>query len=113
MKSGFAAERLDAFFESLRNTTVRERLQSRGVPVAVLEPFTIERQNVAPPAKVAGSMLGGVLLYIIIIMSLTGAMYPALDLTAGEKERGTMETILCCPVGRIDLVPRWWLPPRG
>ena len=44
------------------------------------------------------------LLYIIIIMSLTGAMYPALDLTAGEKERGTMETILCCPVGRTDLV---------
>jgi len=104
MKSGFAAERLNAFFQNLRNATVRERLQNRGVPVAVLEPFTIQRQNVAPPAKVAGSLLGGILLYLIIIMSLTGAMYPALDLTAGEKERGTMETILCCPVGRIDLV---------
>jgi sodium transport system permease protein len=33
-----------------------------------------------------------------------GAMYPAIDLTAGEKERGTMETILCSPVARIDLV---------
>ena len=44
------------------------------------------------------------LLYIIIILSLTGAMYPALDVTAGEKERGTMETILCCPVGRTELV---------
>ena len=42
--------------------------------------------------------------YIIIMLCLTGAMYPALDLTAGEKERGTMETILCCPVGRTDLV---------
>jgi sodium transport system permease protein len=35
---------------------------------------------------------------------MTGAMYPAIDVTAGEKERGTMETILCCPVGRTDLV---------
>ena len=104
MKSGFAAGDLNVFFQNLRDATVRERLQGRGVPVDVLNPFTIRRQNVAPPAKVAGSLLGGILLYIIIIMSLTGAMYPALDLTAGEKERGTMETILCCPVGRTDLV---------
>ena len=104
MKSDFAAERLDAFFQKLHDATVRERLESRGVPVEVLKPFTIQRQNVAPPAKVTGSLLGGMLPYFIIILCLTGAMYPALDLTAGEKERGTMETILCCPVGRTELV---------
>ena len=104
IKSGFAAGNLNAFFQNLRDVTVRERLESRGVPVEVLKPFTIQRQNVAPPAKVAGSLLGGMLPYIIIILCLTGAMYPALDLTAGEKERGTMETILCCPVGRTELV---------
>jgi sodium transport system permease protein len=104
MKSGFAAEHLNNFFRNLRDTTVRERLKSRGVPAEVLNPFAIQRQNVAPPAKVTGNLLGGVLPYFIIILCLTGAMYPALDLTAGEKERGTMETILCCPVGRTDLV---------
>ncbi len=104
IKSGFAAENLNGFFQNLRDVTVRERLESRGVPVEILKPFTIQRQNVAPPAKVTGSMLGGILPYIIIILCLTGAMYPALDLTAGEKERGTMETILCCPVGRTELV---------
>ena len=104
IKSGFAAGNLNAFFQNLRDTTVRERLESRGVPVEVLKPFTIQRQNVAPPAKVAGSLLGGMLPYIIIILCMTGAMYPAIDLTAGEKERGTMETILCCPVGRTELV---------
>ena len=83
---------------------MQERLESRGVPVEVLKPFTIQRQNVAPPAKVTGSLLGGILPYIIIMLCLTGAMYPALDVTAGEKERGTMETILCCPVGRTELV---------
>jgi sodium transport system permease protein len=104
MKSGFAAGDLNTFFQNLRDATVRERLESRGVPVEVLKPFTIQRQNVVPPAKVTGSLLGGILPYLIIIMCLTGAMYPALDLTAGEKERGTMETILCCPVARTDLV---------
>ena len=104
IKSGFAAENLNTFFRNLRDATVQERLESRGVPVEVLKPFTIKRQNVAPPAKVAGNLLGGMLPYIIIILCLTGAMYPALDLTAGEKERGTMETILCCPVGRTELV---------
>jgi sodium transport system permease protein len=104
IKSGFAAENLNTFFRNLRDTTVQERLVSRGVPVEVLKPFTIQRQNVAPPAKVIGSLLGGILPYIIILLCLTGAMYPALDVTAGEKERGTMETILCCPVGRTDLV---------
>jgi len=104
IKSGFAAENLDAFFRNLRDATVQERLERRGVPVDVLKPFTIQRQNVAPPAKVTGSLLGGILPYIIIMMCLTGAMYPALYVTAGEKERGTMETILCCPVRRTDLV---------
>jgi len=104
MKSGFAAENLNNFFRNLSDATVQERLEGRGVPVAVLKPFAIRRQNVAPPSKVTGNVLGGILPYIIIMMCLTGAMYPALDVTAGEKERGTMETILCCPVARTDLV---------
>jgi sodium transport system permease protein len=104
MKSGFAAENLNAFFRNLSDATVRERLVDRGVPVEVLKPFAIRQQNVAPPSKVAGSLLGGILPYIIIIMCLTGAMYPATDVTAGEKERGTLEPVLCCPVGRTELV---------
>ncbi len=104
VNSGFAAEKLNTFFRNLSDATVRERLESRNVPVDVLKPFTIRRENVAPPAKVAGSLLGGILPYVIIILSLTGAMYPAIDVTAGEKERGTMETVLCCPIGRINLV---------
>jgi sodium transport system permease protein len=42
--------------------------------------------------------------YFVILLCLTGAIYPAIDLTAGEKERGTMETILSSPVSRTDLV---------
>jgi sodium transport system permease protein len=104
IKSGFAAENLNSFFRNLRDAKVNERLESRGVPTRILKPFTIQRQNVAPPKKVAGSLLGGLLPYIIIFLCMTGAMYPATDVTAGEKERGTMEPVLCCPVGRTELV---------
>jgi sodium transport system permease protein len=45
-----------------------------------------------------------ILPYLIILLTLTGAMYPAIDLTAGEKERGTIETILASPVARSELV---------
>ncbi|HEV2330149.1 MAG TPA: ABC transporter permease [Verrucomicrobiae bacterium] len=102
--SEVAAEKLNAFFRKLSDTTVRERLKIRKVPMEILEPFAIRRQNVAPPAQVAGCLIGGFLPYIFIVMCFLGAMYPAIDVTAGEKERGTMETILCCPVARINLV---------
>src|SRR5690606_21378622 len=46
----------------------------------------------------------GIIPYFFLLLAFTGAMYPAMDLTAGEKERGTMETLLCSPVARVDLV---------
>jgi sodium transport system permease protein len=49
-------------------------------------------------------MIGGIIPYFFLLLAFTGAMYPAMDLTAGEKERGTMETLLCSPVSRVDLV---------
>jgi sodium transport system permease protein len=50
-----------------------------------------------------GFMLGMFLPYMIVILAMVGAMYPAIDLTAGEKERGTLETILVTPVSRLDI----------
>jgi sodium transport system permease protein len=83
---------------------VTDRLSARGLSDKWLAPFASERSNVAPPEKVSGNVLGLMLPYFIIILCLTGAMYPAMDLTAGEKERGTMETILASPVRRVELV---------
>jgi sodium transport system permease protein len=64
----------------------------------------VRAENVAPPEKVGGNMIGGIIPYFFLLLAFTGAMYPAMDLTAGEKERGTMETLLCSPVSRVDLV---------
>ncbi|MGB6877895.1 MAG: ABC transporter permease [Candidatus Acidiferrales bacterium] len=103
-KSEMAKERLQKFFDDYKNRVARADLQAHGLSPSLLEPFTVDASNIAPPAKVGAAVLGGWIPYLIIILSFQGAMYPAMDLTAGEKERGTMETILTSPVSRTDLV---------
>ncbi len=104
MKSGMGVGEVDRFFRDLREKTVEARLAARGLSKDFVHPFEIRRENVAPPAKVGGNIIGGIVPYMIIILCFTGAMYPAIDLTAGEKERGTMETLLCSPVHRVNIV---------
>ena len=104
IKSGLGQKALDKFFSDYRQKFTEARLAERGLPATLVKPFEVKRQNVAPPEKVGGNLFGGFVPYLIIILCFTGAMYPAMDLTAGEKERGTMETLLCCPAARVDLV---------
>lgn len=104
LRSGFAVGELRSFFNDYRERTVAARLAARGLPADLVRPFVVKTENVAPPEKVGGNLVGGLIPYLVILLCFTGAMYPAMDLTAGEKERGTMETILCSPVARIDLV---------
>jgi sodium transport system permease protein len=104
LRSDLAAGELRDFLNGYREKTVAARLAGRGLPATLVKPFETRTQNVAPPEKVAGNRFGGMVPYLFILLCFTGAMYPAMDLTAGEKERGTMETILCSPVARTDLV---------
>src|ERR1035441_2601105 len=99
-----AAQALDQFFRSSRDHIVSTRLADRHLPEKLLTPFDIRRTNVASPTKVGGNLIGMILPYLVIVMCMTGAIYPSIDLTAGEKERGTMETLLCSPVARTHLV---------
>lgn len=104
IKSSFGADHLQDAIKDYRDTIVKDRLAAKNLPASVLSPFEIKRQNVAPPEKVGGASVGGFIGYAVILLCLTGAMYPAIDLTAGEKERGTIETILSSPIARVDLV---------
>jgi sodium transport system permease protein len=104
INSGFSADRLQKFFRDFRERTIRQRLEARRLPENLAEPIVVEENNVAPPEKVSGVVLGGLVPYFVIILVLTGTMYPAMDLTVGEKERGTIETILCSPISRTNLV---------
>ena len=103
LKSDFGARAVERFLTDLRDQTVKDRLSEHGLPATLARPFEFKRENVAPE-KEAGNIFGGIVPYLIIILCFTGAMYPAMDLTAGEKERGTMETLLCSPVARSHIV---------
>lgn len=104
IKSSFGAEHIEKSLKDYRDQVVKERLAAKSIAASVLTPFEIKQENVAPPEKVSGATVGGFIGYLVILLCMTGAMYPAIDLTAGEKERGTMETILSSPVSRLDLV---------
>ena len=104
LKSGLAQRQLRDRLSAVRTQLVTERLTERGLDRTLIEPFQIESENVAPPERVGGNAIGGFLPYVFLLLCFTGAMYPAMDLTAGEKERGTMETILVSPIGRLELV---------
>jgi sodium transport system permease protein len=103
-KSMLAAQKLEEFFHTRRQEMVRRRLVERTLPETLVTPFDVQRTNVASPQQVSGLIIGMVLPYMMIVMCLAGAIHPAVDLTAGEKERGTLETLLCSPVPRTHLV---------
>jgi sodium transport system permease protein len=104
LKSGLAADQLTSFFTALRDRATARLLAAHGLPAKLARPFDVARKNVAPPEKVGGNLLGGIVPYLIVMLCLVGSTYPAMDITAGEKERGTMETLLCSPAARSDIV---------
>jgi len=103
LRSSIAKEKLKDKLKEYQDSLVAERLRKRNIEKSILHPIKINKENVAPREKMGGFMLGMFLPYVIVILALVGATYPAIDLTAGEKERGTLETILVTPVSRLDI----------
>jgi sodium transport system permease protein len=102
-KSDFAMQKVKDLVSIYKQQVLNSRLENRGLNPRLLEPFRTEETNVASKEKMGGFILSIFLPYIIVLLSMIGAMYTAIDLTAGEKERGTLETILVTPI------PRWQL----
>ncbi len=99
-----SAEKLRAALDGLKTQMIRESLAGSGIPLNVLEPFKVERVDIAPKGKMAKTLIGGMIGYIVILLMFSGCMYPAIDMTAGEKERRTLEILLCSPAGRNEIV---------
>jgi len=103
LKSEFTSEKLKDRLEDYQDSVVAARLRDRQIDQSLLHPIKVSKRNLAPKEKMGGFILARFLPYIIVILAMSGAMYPAIDLTAGEKERGTLETILVTPVSRLDI----------
>jgi len=68
------------------------------------KPITLKTVDTADERENLGEKIGGFIPYLLIILCMTGAMYPAIDIGAGEKERGTLETLLLTPHSRLTIV---------
>ena len=68
------------------------------------QPFEFEPRTWPSPSSAQAAVWSKILPFVLLIWALTGAFYPAIDLCAGEKERGTLETLLCSPAERSEIV---------
>jgi sodium transport system permease protein len=79
------------------------RLEARGLAPTLLQPVVLDEVDVSTPAGRALLLLG-MLSYFIVFATLMGGLYVAIDATAGERERGSLEPLLTLPVPRRALV---------
>ena len=79
------------------------RLVANGVDTRLLRPLVVDELDVSTPASRSALMLG-VLTYFLLFATLTGGLHLAIDTTAGERERKSLEPLLTLPVARSSLI---------
>jgi sodium transport system permease protein len=102
--SRIAADRIERVLKRWRDAVVHRMLDSRGVSPAVAKPFEPVRTDISEEIRRRAAVWARILPFVVVVWALTGAFYPAIDLCAGEKERGTLETLLCSPATRGEIV---------
>ncbi|MCL5020945.1 MAG: ABC transporter permease subunit [Bacteroidetes bacterium] len=90
--------------EGYQHRIVVERLTHRSLDSALIKPFSIESKSITSKQKMGGFIIGVLVPYLLIVLLFTAAMNTATDITAGEKERKTMETLLASNSTRQEIV---------
>jgi len=104
LRSELNAGKLESAVASFRQQVVAERLQAVGVDPNVLEPLRVDARDASTEAERSSGQLAWLIPFFIAIWTLTGGQMAAIDATAGEKERGTLEVLLVAPVRRGEVV---------
>ena len=97
-------ERIETYLEIVLESLKKERLAALGLKQEQITPLEIKYTNTASDQETIGKLAGGFLPYLFIAFGFLGCMYPAIDLFTGEKERGTIETLLTTPVERWKIL---------
>ena len=98
-----AKNRINNALEIYKNEVVSERLSQFNVDKDLLEPLDIINKDISTKKETIGKAVGGLIPYMLVIFIFLGAMYPAIDLGAGEKERGSLETLLSSPATKFEI----------
>ena len=90
--------------ESYENDERSQRLSSLNLDEKFINPIDVVDEDLTTEKEAAGSIFGGFLAFFFVLYVITGSMYPAIDLGAGEKERGTMETLISTNVSSLEII---------
>lgn len=102
--SAEANDRVNGVVQRASQGIVKERVQRQSLSQNFLTPVELAKgTNLASKSQIAIAALGGILPYLFLTFAFLGAIYPAIDLGAGEKERNTLETLLLSPVTRTEI----------
>ena len=104
MRSDLISGKLQQAINSYEQEIVAERLAAVGLDRDVLKPLKIERIDASSEAEKNSGMLAWLIPFFMIMWTYTGGQMAAIDATAGEKERGTLEALLVSPVRRSEAV---------
>jgi len=102
-----SARRVQRALHAFNHELALQRLTYRGVAPALLEPTQIEERDLADP-RARAAQLTGIVPFFVLMAVLYGALNAALDTTAGERERGSLEPLLMTPASRLALVVGKW-----
>ena len=103
--SSYAEQKVRQVLSAYSDSLTNQSLEAAGLdPDTVLHPFEVEDDDRASTEETTGSLLGVIVPFMLVVSLLMGTMYPAIDTTAGERERGTLETILTLPVTNQELI---------
>ncbi len=104
MNSAHVCRMLEDAVEGYRQKLVVEGLAKLDLDEDFLHPIICTTVDEVSEAESFGFSIGGSIGMMLIVMILMGALYPAIDTTAGEKERGTLETLLTLPVTNFQMI---------
>ncbi|MEE2941480.1 MAG: ABC transporter permease [Planctomycetota bacterium] len=97
-RSGTARERIEASLGQWADELRGQAAEERAIDPRALDPFDVSSESVAEESDQANVVLSLILPLLLVVMSVLGAFFPAVDLTAGEKERRCAETTMLLPV---------------
>jgi sodium transport system permease protein len=108
-RSAKARERVQAAIDSYRRDWLKREARQRGISADDWKGFIVATQNVATEKQMGGFILGMMLPVLFVVMVAAGCFYPAVDCTAGERERNTWETLASSAATRVNIVAAKYL----
>jgi sodium transport system permease protein len=113
-RSNEARNRLLSTLSEWESSEIRERIELGGMDVnTTLDPLRwdgeISSGDVATSGEQSGMILSMFIPLVLAIWTYSSAIQPSIDMTAGERERGTLEALLCLPCTRMELLFGKWL----